>query len=34
MTPPLYAWAARHGVSADALADLARVVAPPAEVNP
>lgn len=33
MTPPLYAWAQRHGVSAEAMADLARVVAPPPVAN-
>lgn len=29
MTPTLHAWAARHGVTSEALADLARIVAPP-----
>lgn len=35
MTPALQDWARRHGVGAEAMADLARVVVPPAqEANP
>lgn len=36
MTPALYEWAARYGVSAEAMLDLRAIVAPPPapEVNP